>query len=77
MPELGQILDIKAAAARCNLSVRALEALLARSDGPITIQLCNQRIGFAEADLNAWLYSRRRTGPPRARVAAPALALSA
>jgi predicted DNA-binding transcriptional regulator AlpA len=68
MTELGPIHNKKVAAKRCGLSDRAFDALLAKDDGPTVLQLSANRIGFAEADLVAWLISRRR--PPRAAKAA-------
>jgi predicted DNA-binding transcriptional regulator AlpA len=65
MPELGTIYDMKRAAAFCTISVSLLEKLTAAGEGPARIELGGRRKAYAEADLKAWLYSRRRVRPAR------------
>jgi hypothetical protein len=48
---------------RAGIVRRTLERLLAVGDGPETIQISRRRVGVAEADLEAWLISRRRPVP--------------
>jgi hypothetical protein len=55
-----QVLSLDQAAFRAGVVRRTLERLLAVGEGPPTIQVSKRRVGVAEADLEAWLNSRRR-----------------
>jgi predicted DNA-binding transcriptional regulator AlpA len=61
-----QLITLKQASQRATISLRQLERLLACGEGPATIQLSKRRVGIAEADLDAWLLSRRRPAIARA-----------
>jgi predicted DNA-binding transcriptional regulator AlpA len=58
-----QVLSLDQAAMRAGIVRRTLERLLAVGEGPATIQISRRRVGVAEADLEAWLNSRRRVPP--------------
>jgi predicted DNA-binding transcriptional regulator AlpA len=58
-----QILSFPEAASRSGLVRRTLERLVARGDGPTVVQLTGRRVGILEADLEAWINSRRRLPP--------------
>jgi hypothetical protein len=58
-----QVLSLDQAAFRAGVVRRTLERLLAVGEGPPTIQVSKRRVGVAEADLEAWLNSRRRALP--------------
>ena len=58
-----QVLSLDQAAMRAGIVRRTLERLLSVGEGPATIQLSKRRVGIAEADLEAWLNSRRRPAP--------------
>ena len=57
------VMSRREAARRTNQSLRNLERLLARGEGPPIIHLSPRRIVIAEVDLSAGLASRRRVPP--------------
>jgi excisionase family DNA binding protein len=61
-----QLITRKQAAERAAISLRHLERLIAVGEGPAVIRLGGRRVGIAEADLAAWLNSRRRPAPGEA-----------
>lgn len=63
---LSKILNKREAAAVAGICVRGLERLIKAQDGPVVTRLSSKRIGISEADLAAWLKSRRRVAQPKA-----------
>jgi len=58
-----KVLSYNECAARAGLTRRTLERLISEGEGPTTLQLSKRRVGILEADLEAWLTSRRRPAP--------------
>ena len=57
------ILPLKKIAAKHGTSLRNLQRMIARGEGPPVIQLSPRRVGIDEADDDAWLASRRKPRP--------------
>lgn len=62
-----QILSLDQAAQRAGIVRRTLERLFADGVGPARVQLSKRRVGILEADLAAWLNSRRIVPPGKVR----------
>jgi predicted DNA-binding transcriptional regulator AlpA len=58
-----RVLSFDEAAGRSNIVRRTLEREIAKGEGPAIIHLGKRRRGILEADLEAWLLSRRRAPP--------------
>ena len=58
-----QVLSYSEAAARAGIVRRTLEQLISLGEGPATIELSKRRRGVLDADLEKWLFSRRRPAP--------------
>jgi predicted DNA-binding transcriptional regulator AlpA len=57
------VLSYDEAARRAGIVRRSLERLIAEGEGPAVIHISQRRRGILEADLEAWLLSRRRAAP--------------
>lgn len=54
------VLTVEEAAQRLRISKRSLERLRVVGKGPAYVKLTDRRVGYLEADLDAWLQQRRR-----------------
>jgi predicted DNA-binding transcriptional regulator AlpA len=57
------VLSYDEAARRAGIVRRSLERLIAEGEGPAVVHISQRRRGILEADLEAWLLSRRRAAP--------------
>ncbi len=57
------VLSYDEAARRAGIVRRSLERLIAFGEGPAVVHISQRRRGILEADLEAWLLSRRRAAP--------------
>jgi predicted DNA-binding transcriptional regulator AlpA len=57
------VLSYDEAARRAGIVRRSLERLIAEGEGPAVVHIYQRRRGILEADLEAWLLSRRRAAP--------------
>ena len=55
-----RVLNKDEAARYCGFSTRTLDRLAADGRGPVCIQLTCRKLGFRQADLDAWLAARTR-----------------
>jgi len=60
MSLLPSLLAVKAASQRVGLSVSTLNKLRVFGGGPVYLKL-GRRVAYDVADLDAWLFSKRRT----------------
>jgi predicted DNA-binding transcriptional regulator AlpA len=63
------VLSLDEAAHRAGVVRRTLERMFAEGTGPARVQVSKRRVGILEADLEAWLQSRRRPAPGEATAA--------
>jgi predicted DNA-binding transcriptional regulator AlpA len=58
-----KVLSKREAADRLGISTRTLDRLMSDGRGPSVIELSPRRLGFLEADLDAFIARRRRPAP--------------